>query len=192
MGIIVQRYISKNYRNNVKRWVLLMPAGLDWAPAWRKQDSWSTSLVTLCIGRESVLSTPDPCPVISTGCCVYCPAPAVMIKCRDAWQVPPHSSRLTIRMLHPPFSWSPVPCFAPGWRKFAGLLCDSGFDKDLFSFWELCIMNKIITLRLTWWDSLLLLIELDAEGKWGRASWGKSFRKPNSWQLLKWLRNRKQ
>lgn len=34
--------------------------------------------------------------------------------------------------------------------------------------------------------------ELAAEGKWGRASWGKSFRKPNSWQLLRWLRNRKQ
>lgn len=124
----------------------------------------------------------------------YCPAPDVMVWwwCRDAWQVPSHSSWLPIRTLYPPLSWCPLHCFVPGWRKFAGLLCGGGFDTDLVPFWELYIMNKVITSQLTWWDSLLLLIELDAEGKWGRASWGKSFRRPNSWQLLRWQRNRKQ
>jgi len=34
MGVLPQRYPSKNYVNNVKWWVLLMPSGLDRATMW--------------------------------------------------------------------------------------------------------------------------------------------------------------
>lgn len=123
-------------------------------------------------GEYPLHSWPLPCN--QHRCFVLCPVPAVMTKCRHAWQVPPHSSRLMIRTLNCPLSWPPVPCFVSGWRNLAGLLYCGGFDTDLVPFWELCAMNKLIILQLTWWDSLLLLIELDAEGKWGRAAEGRA------------------
>lgn len=58
MGVLPQRCASKNYSNNVKQWVLLMPSGLDWALMWWYQDVQSIHPGAPWTGRGSTHAAP--------------------------------------------------------------------------------------------------------------------------------------
>lgn len=103
----------------MKREVLSMPSGLDWPLMCWYREAWSIYCYldrkgkhppSACYGIPDCGCMLEPYCKISIGCFVYCPAPAVVIKCRAAWQVPSDSSRHMISMPHYPVPcpWSPV------------------------------------------------------------------------------------